>query len=353
MKCSRFIGVFLILAFAAQSSYADGLRWDSVYGRIGRSALQGAIQGAVTGEDKEDAAKGFLAGALSQVADEVYSKLVENEQVSDAYAAQGIRTLRSSIDPNTTWEEYEAILAQINVTMAAHEARVAELENQVSQDSRSISDLDQRVTKNRISISEVKEHQRRLKERFDYSMKSLDFEIARIKGRQSELEQSIRDEAAQRRNEDLNLQRQIDFNSSDISKLYSLISPETRRTTAARLASKGAIELLKGSDLVDVTRTLQLALAYDKFSEKHVDPGVRYYLAVAYRRAGKMQNAEEMIIEAVTAERFRETPDWFYRIHERFQGDDRKWVESYRRDPRFGVRAPRDVVIQGEDVGVP
>ncbi len=340
------LGVLAFLLLGSGVAHADGLDWRSIVGRIAKEAIRGGIEGGVEGGSKEAARTGAMAGALGQtVVEGIDAALKSYQGVSDPYTSQGIQELRSSLDANMTWSEYDAVLAQINATMAAHEARVADLENRVAQSTLSITDLDNRTEKNFLSIGGLREQQRRLREQFDESLKDLDFQIARIKGKQVELEEEIRNEAMERQGADALLQSQLDVHTDDISKLYSLISPDTRGTTAARLASSGAIELLRGSDLTDVIRTLQLSLAYDKISEKHVDPGVRYYLAVAYRRAGKTHQAEEMLIEAVTAERFRETANWFYRIHYRFQGDDRLWVDSFRRDPRFGVRAPRDVVI--------
>ncbi len=375
----RKSGIFLATGFIAAlltiestSVFADGISWEAVYPRMKRIGLAAAGRAVESGIERSSSSKDlkeWLAGTLGDglkaglghLAQEGLDHILSTfESAGDYESSRAIHQLRSSIDSNTTPAEYDAILARINTTMADHEAR--------------LQDLALTAAENRVSINEIKRQQLELRERFESSLVRLDLEIARIKGKQEDLERKIqaeaaerlrsnqnlqsalrrtkeglerqvRDEAAERQRADDNLKAQIDLTKDDVNKLFALVSPETRRSTAARLASGGAIQLLANGNVVDATRSLQLAVAYDKVSEKHADPGSRYYLAVAYRRTGDNTKAEEMVMEAIAAERFRALPRWYYRLTERFQGEDRLWVESFRQDPRFGVRAPREVVL--------
>lgn len=129
-----------------------------------------------------------------------------------------------------------------------------------------------------------------------------------------------------------------------------MISPNTRGQTSARLGAEGATILLRNGDNVDAQRILRLLLAYDKSVHKLADPAARCWLAIAYRRAGLNERAEEMLAESIVAERHRGFPVWHDKINEKFQNSDRQWAESRRQDARFGVRAPRSVMSLDDEL---
>ena len=304
------------------------------------------LQAGLNSDDWRDVFAAGRDAAIGEAGAVVVEGLLNEVMgVADADAREGIMVLASGIDAGTTAEEYDLMLAKINSVLAEHDARIRDFEYRI----RFVED---ETRSNRRSIEQLRREQDLLQRRFQEDLERVDLEITSLRARQFELEQNLVEEARERRRRDAELQRgivgnraEIEVNRVQIQQVYSWVSPVTRNTTAAQLAASGAEALLRKGDLVDATRVLQLSLAYDKLANKHVDPGVRYYLAVAYRRAGDMTRAEEMLVEAVTAERFRRTADWFARLEHEFQGEDRLWVESIRRDPRIGVKSPREVVI--------
>lgn len=251
-------------------------------------------------------------------------------EVSDSEGSQLMMGLRDRIDDNTSRAEFLLMVEKMNAQMAQLESKVRDMEYEQSRIERKTDDN----TRDIRDIRAVMEFRQR---EFSRVIARIDLELAEIRSRVADLSIALDQERVDRIASDLELDNRLD-------RVEHHLDAETRSKTAAIIAAVGATSLIKGQDPIEAARVLQLAIAYDKVANMHADPGSRYFLAIAYRRMGEHVRADEMISEAIVAERYRYKPEWYDLVIERFQGEDRRWVDAKRYDPRFGVRAPRRVL---------
>ena len=260
----------------------------------------------------------------------IEERLVAIESVSGEQASL-IRELRYSIDGKTS-------KAVFNAMVKATEARIAGLE---AQQARFAAELSRQSDR----ISDVAYQAKLLRADLNNAVRDLKVELG-------QLATGLSDERLARRLADEKLAGELEQAKGRLSRLENLISPKTRAQTASMLGGNGASLIVSNGDTMEAIRTLRLAIAYDATVNAHPDPASRYFLAVAYRRAGRTDRADEMLTEAVVAERFRAQPEWWHRLAERFQGPERLWLESARKDLRYGVTAPRNVLYLNDDRNV-
>ncbi|HCS53645.1 MAG TPA: hypothetical protein DIW81_18980 [Planctomycetaceae bacterium] len=245
--------------------------------------------------------------------------------------------LEDQINERITVKEFEYHLAKVIDKITELEATTARHELEIEKNRSLIFRNSQGVEENRKFLQYLQSKHDELRREFDIAINELEIEVNK-----TQLE--LKNETYNRIQEDQKLSRDIEGVSRRVSELEYLITPETRYKTASVLASNGALMLINSGDSLEASRFLRLSIAYDKIDNRHFDPASRYWLAIAYRRLGKLERAEEVLAEAIAAERFREMPKWHRVVIERFQGPDRFWIENARREPRFGVKAPRDIV---------
>lgn len=268
------------------------------------------------------------------------------ELVAGVYQYE-IQKLKEAIDEKVSRKTFIALMDVTIARISEHEYRLNQIEARASRfeadlerQSGRITDLSKHLYSVRKEVGELERHVEQMNKRFE-------LELAQIAS-------GLAEEKAERRAIDLQLATAIQINDQktmallkehgdEISRLKHHISPETRSKTASFLGADGASLIISGGDPIEAIRTLRLSVAYDKNANLHPDPGSRYFLAVAYKRAGERQRAEEILAEAIVAERFRTLPGWWRHIIEKFYGEDRLWVEAARQDRRYGVRAPRAV----------
>lgn len=241
-----------------------------------------------------------------------------------------VRSLIPNINPDTTPYAFNAMVKESIATISRLDAADAAMEAKIANLQKRQGAAESDIYFNKRRIEAIERLQKEYKAEFDRAIDSLDRRVGAL-GVRLDLETLERQQA------DQTLSGRID----DIARV---VLPETRRTTAAKLGSDGAMILLANGNTNDAIGMLRLSMAYDKHSQKHLDPGCRYWLAMAYHRAGMVVPAEEMLSEAVVAERLRHVPEWHGRVVEKFQTKERCWMEAGRQERRFGVQAQRDVI---------
>jgi hypothetical protein len=312
---------------------------------FGAGVANGFVQEGLANDPnhpEENMGRSMLRGVATQFINRgknvVVERLTAVEKVSTPEVATAIRKLREAVEAGVTRKEYLAMVAAINKEMAAYAARVSEVEYRLTEMSRDTAE-------NRKMVEYAQQANLDLRREFEEAMKRTDVSLAKLRVRMSDLEKALSQETEERKSEDAHLHSRINITEGRVSILEQMISPETRATTAEILAGQGGLMIAKDENPAEAAKLLQLAIAYDRAGQMQADPGARYFLAVAYRRLARNEAAEEMLTEAIVAERFRETSRWFELVAEQFQGPDRQWMENLRSDPRFGVRAPREVIF--------
>lgn len=127
---------------------------------------------------------------------------------------------------------------------------------------------------------------------------------------------------------------QLNDEFADLRRDYPRINPQRQ---GALLAASGAKALERG-DLTEAARCFHLGKATNP-----IDPAMEYGLAVVMHRQNRDQEAEAAIARGIILEREHgaQKRTWF--VADRFQGPDRHWLESARRDPLYGVHTPGDL----------
>ena len=325
--------VFLGVTQIAEAEWKD---WKPVLAfaiDLGISVGAERIRPDIPGDDRtkkqqfwDDVTNGFIDTGK----DRLQSLLKDAADVSDSEGSQLLMKLREEIDEKTTRTEYLAMVERMNSQMAQLESKVRDMEYEQSRIERKTDDNTRDIRDMR-AVMEFRQRE------FEKVTARIDLELAEIRGRVADLSMALDQERVDRIAVDLETDNRLD-------RVEHHLDPETRSKTAAIIAAIGSNSLVNGQDPVEAARVLQLAIAYDKVANMHADPGSRYFLAIAYRRMGEHVRADEMISEAIVAERYRKNPEWYHLVIERFQGEDRRWVDAKRYDPRFGVRAPRRVL---------
>ncbi len=335
MRC-LLIG-FVVFVFLGVSKNAEAeWKWKKGLAFAGDLAIAGVaelIRPDIPGDDRtkmQQCWDGATNRLIDNGLDIVQSALKDAADVSDSEGSQLLMKLREDIDEKTTRTEFLAMVERMNAQMAQLESKVRDMEYEQSRIERKTDDNTRDIRDMR-AVMEFRQRE------FEKTTARIDMELADIRGRAADLSRALNQEQADRIVADLELDSRLD-------RIEHHLDPETRRKTAAILAADGAISLVEGQDPVEAARVLQLAVAYDKVANRHVDPGSRYFLALAYHRMGNHNRADETITEAIVSERYRHKPEWYDLVIERLQGADRLWIDGKRFDPRFGVRAPRRVL---------
>lgn len=254
---------------------------------------------------------------------------------ADPHHQTAIEKIIGSVDQNVSIEEFEMLVRRVDHHIREYDYQIKEFEYQ-------LSTLRQDVEANREYIAAVEQMLKRHKDEVQKTFERIDESIVELKAGLAALRADVETEVRERKLEDAVQWREI-------SRLSRLISPDTAKQTSAILGAKGAKIIIDNGDPKEAATLLQLAMAYDKRENRFADPGLRYYLAVSYRRMGDENRANELLLEGIVAQRFRELPDWYVRRTEFFQGNDRKWLRDAQFDPRFGVRSPRNPEIAAEN----
>lgn len=128
--------------------------------------------------------------------------------------------------------------------------------------------------------------------------------------------------------------KDLDDEFAEMRRDYPRINPQRQ---GALLAASGAKALERG-DLADAARCFHLGKATNPN-----DPAMEYGLALILHRQNRDQEAEAAIARGIVLEREHgaQKRSWF--VSDRFQGPDRIWLESSRRDPVYGVLTPGDL----------
>ena len=258
-----------------------------------------------------------------------------------------IQKLKEAIDDKVSRKTFIALLdatiaqiAEQEYVLAQHEARISRIEADLERQSGRITNLNQQMYSVK---NELQQHQRTLdamNRKFDLALNQIASGLAQEKAERRAVDVQL---AAAIEANDRKVMAKLEEHGTEIARLRHAIDPVTRGKTASFLGADGAQLIIRGGDPVEAIRTLRLAIAYDKNANLHPDPASRYFLAVAYRRDGQVARAEEMLQEAVVAERHRTLPGWWRYVIEKFYGEDRFWVEAARQERRYGVRAPLEI----------
>ena len=289
------------------------------------------------GNGSNTVAGASLAAALGAGAVELKKFLLNESANADDPAVQGyLNALSGKIESSVTrgeldqmWREFDSRLTEYETRLSEQNYRIHALEEDSKRNAANID-------RNTALIERAQARIRELQEEMRESIEDLNIELEGIRQGIAVFRAEFADEQQRTRA----VERYFD---SRVTTLEKLITPKTAGQTASVLGADAAKMLINNQDPGEAKKLLLLSIAYDKRANKHADPGARYFLALAYRRLGDNVRAEEWLMEGVFAERFRETPDWFKRASEWFQGPDRNWLHATRRNPRFGVRAPRRV----------
>ena len=336
----RFVVAILITIASAPACNGNGFLAD-----LAGTAVKAGLSGFVRGAANEGGAvfggkvvQHFTSDGNPGDINSLKQRLNQLELDAGVYA-ELVKKLNDSIDQKTTKIEFEAKVSQVLKEIANLEAKQAEIELRLSQ---RIGKVEEQTYLNQRYIEGVAAAQRQLR-------KELELSVARLDQQLAVLSVDLKSDQTERKKADEIQRTDIAELRGDVARLFSMISPNTRAHTAARLGADAALMIVANGDNLDAIRMLRLSLAYDKSVQKHDDPAARYWLAIAYRRANLNERAEEMLAESIVAERHRVYPAWHHKINEKFQNSDRNWAESRRTDARFGVRAPRSVFTVSED----
>ena len=333
MKRTNCISCVLVIAvFAGSSTRVDAALPVVAFGL---SALKQAALGFAGGAGQavgEGVVSPLFNGEGRAVPESIRRHLRPLESVAGEHA-RAIQILAESVDERTTRDEFVAAISKVESLVYAHEARLQAHAVQVAKINKRLASAEATGREHQEFLRYLDESHRKLKAELAEAVDGLQVELAELRASVSDLQLKLGAESAERKQADQEL-------SDRLSHIEELISPETRRKTASMLGASGALVLVQNGDPNDAVRTLQLAIAYDTVANRHVDPGSKYYLAVAYRRLGRLPLAEQTLSEAIVAERYRSLPEWYENVTERFQNKDRLWMENARRDYVYGVRSP-------------
>jgi hypothetical protein len=158
-------------------------------------------------------------------------------------------------------------------------------------------------------------------------------ELSRHSGELSTLHQRSMQHAARLDQHEAGI-KDLDDEFADLRRDYPRINPQRQ---GALLAASGAKALERG-DLTEAARCFHLGKATNP-----IDPAMEYGLAVVMHRQNRDLEAEAAIARGIVLEREHgaQKRSWF--VADRFQGPDRNWLESLRRDPLYGVHTPEDL----------
>ena len=120
----------------------------------------------------------------------------------------------------------------------------------------------------------------------------------------------------------------------DLRRTYPRIDAERQ---GAQLVASGVNAMQRG-DWNEARRSFQLGQAVNS-----QNPAAEYGLAVALRHLGQTAEADAALARAIVLERNHGLGKRPWITAERFQGADRHWVDSARRDPVYGVYTPGDL----------
>ena len=331
----RLIPSFCVFIFAAssdvhaQSSTVNKLR--GILVDFVKETSGDALGTAILGEDAPETYRKALGGVGWVAAEKGISVLIEGK---DDPVSNALRQLIGHCDEDTSLLELREMLRRMDAKFYPIESRISELQYQqdkLREDSRQNT---ANIGRNSALIEKLDESIIRTRAQLNAAIERIDVELSSIREDISRIELSINEESRIRAAEDA-------IHAREIARLSRLVSPDTSRKTASILGAKAATLLINNEDPEEAAKVLQLAIAYDKREHAHPDPGLRYYLAIAYRRMGKEILADELVMEGIVAQRFRDLPEWYRQRTQYFQGPDRQWLRDKQFDPRFGVRAPR------------
>lgn len=256
--------------------------------------------------------------------------LLGEQQTATPEHRQALSEFQRMLDSKASIAEVREMWRVTCQRMDEFEGRMARLEYEAAYLRRDIS-------RNKALIEHVDLKLERHRAEFVQTIEAIRTDLSSLRTGLVSLETDLEEEIEERRLED-------EIQSREISNLKRLITPKTSRQIASVLGSKAATILIHNGDPAEAVTLLQLAMAYDKRENKFADPGLRYYLAVAYKRTGQLNLANEALMDGIVAQRFRELPSWYRNRTEFFQGPDRKWLRDAQHDPRFGVQSPREPV---------
>ena len=170
----------------------------------------------------------------------------------------------------------------------------------------------------------------------DREIKSMQGTLSRHAGELSTLHQRSMQHSARLDQHEAGIDQLTD-EFADLRRDYPRINPQRQ---GALLAASGAKALERG-DLAEAARCFHLGKATNP-----IDPAMEYGLAVVMHRQNRDQEAYAAVARGIILEREHgaQKRTWF--VADRFQGPDRHWLESLRRDPLYGVHTPGDLGMQ-------
>lgn len=256
----------------------------------------------------------------------------------DQQHAAELRALKAAVNDRMTRAEVEAkfmdFLKTINPKLEEMAQDIRTLQIQ-AEEQRQRSELHQalitELQKDQEILRDMQEAQRR---EYLRELEKQRQEYTQGLERQSDRTDRIESGLSSQMQRTINLQQAFEA----LRKDYPRWDPNKQAT---QLAVAGMRSLVQ-RDNKEALRAFRFAHAFDP-----TDPGVLYGLAVATKRAGNREFAEMLLAKGIVAERRRSLKSivWWKYAGERFQGQDRLWVEDARVDAVYGVFVPGVIAV--------